>query len=371
MVLDEGPDPAEWTYTFTDMRTQTELATLPLTRVKFDRVLRGIGKFTGYLPLDDDEVRALNPWGATRQRRTALYIEYGNTCVWGGPVTGRLRQAGSEGIAISGMTFEGWLARQRLLADLSSTGDTRSVLTALIAAAQATTGIGLGVETGPVLSARSWNWKAREVKPVFEMVENIVTSGATPMEWLIDCYRNPAGVFQRTLRVGEPRLGRAFEATGLTFAYPGPCVDWQMPEDGSGADNVMPLLGSGSGDLQPFGVLYDTAAGIDEIASGYPTWMRDYRNTDTDNLTYITSRAVTDMRAGINTERLLTGVVIRAAEFFASGIVPADDLALEITHPAMTEYPGPVTFLTRLLGLSVSVGDGGKPDAVAVTIGAA
>jgi hypothetical protein len=33
MVLDEGPDPAEWTYTFTDMRTQTELATLPLTRV--------------------------------------------------------------------------------------------------------------------------------------------------------------------------------------------------------------------------------------------------------------------------------------------------------------------------------------------------
>jgi hypothetical protein len=370
-VADEETAPLDWTYTFVDMRSKRELATLPLTGVKFDRVLRGTGKFSGYLPLTDDEVRALNPWGATRQRRTELYIEYGSTCVWGGPVTGRLRQATSQGIELTGMSFEGWLARQRLLTDLSSAGDTRSVVTALVAAAQATTSIGLTVETGSVLSPRDWNWKAREVKPVFDLIENIVTSGDTPMEWRVDCYRDADGVFQRTLRLGEPRLGRSYEETGLTFAYPGPCVDWQMPEDGSGADNVMPLLGSGSGDVQPFDVLLDADAGIDEIASGYPTWMRDYRNSDTDDMAYIRSKAITDMRSGINTERILTGVALRAPEFFASGVQPADDMGLEITHLSMPEYPDAVLFLTRLLGMSVTVGDAGRSDSVDVTIGPA
>ena len=62
-----------WTYTFTDMRSGTELAQLPLTGVKYGREISGAGKLGAYLPLSDDRVRNQKPWTATRAACRAMF----------------------------------------------------------------------------------------------------------------------------------------------------------------------------------------------------------------------------------------------------------------------------------------------------------
>lgn len=363
-------EPADWTFTFCDSRTGDELAVLPLTKAKYTRQVSGTGTFGGYIHLADDRIRALNPWAATRQRRTDLFIEYGDRCVWGGPVSSRMRQASSQGMDLAGVTYEGWLYRQRLLTDLDVTTNTRDCVTQLVAAAQSLTDVGITVEAGDGGLPRDRHWLAKDVKPILDLIGDLGASSDLGLEWRIDCFRGPDGRFQKVMRIGEPRLGRRYEDSQITFSYPdGDLIDWQMPEDGSGANNVMLLLGSGSGAIQPYDVLFDVDAGYDEIASGFPSWMVDFRNSDTDNMDYIRGRAVSAMRSGFAGELLFTGVKVRAASYLRQTIDPGDDVALDVTHVALEEWPAPVTYLTRLLGEAVTIGDAGKADSVSLTIG--
>lgn len=364
-----------WTFTFCDMRTGIELAVLPLTRVKYGRSLGGGGQLGAYLHLADDKVRALNPWAATRQRRTAVYVEYGDRCVWGGPVVVRNRSDDSEGITLSAVSWEAWLHRQYLLTDLDvfpavSLG---VAVAQLIARAQWTTNVGFTIDATAVPAGAPTvdpTYIAREVKPILELLENLPVDTGVPMEFRIDCVRDPAtGRFAPVLRIGSPRIGRPWETTALTFAYPdGGLLKWSLVEDGSGANNVMPLLGAGSGDAQPFDVLFDTDAGLDEIASGFPTWMADRRDSDTDDIDVAWARGAAAMRAGVAGEYVFDGVQLRP-DAYLGRVDPGDDIALEIAHKSLPEWPATVQTITRVLAESVTVGDGGKADQVSVTIG--
>lgn len=378
------PAPQDWTFTFCDMVTRRELAVLPLTGVKYSRQLSGAGKLDAYLTLTDPQVRALNPWAATRQRKTALFVEYGDRCVWAGPVISRERSGDSVGMSITAITYEGWLARQRLVDNLSVTAPTRTLVTQLVAAAQAVTDVGLTVATGDPGLDRNWTFLAREVKPITQILEDVSAAGPlgslpgngaidpllTKIEYRIDAARDASGVFAPVMVIGEPRLGRRFESTALGYSWPdGGLTSWTLTEDGSGTNNVLPYLGSGSGDYQPFDVLFDRDAGIYELDSGFPSWMADFRAQDSSDLTWVRGRAVTAMRAGAAGEFLLSGVNVRAPRYLADGLLVGDDLGLEVTHPSFEEYPGAVTYVTRLLGENVTVGSGGKGDAVSLTIG--
>lgn len=366
----------DWTFTFCDMRTRRELAVLPLTKVAYSRAidLEG-GQLGAYLHLADDKVRALNPWAATRQRRTALYVEYGDRCVWGGPVMVRNRGSDSEGMTLTAFTWESWLHRQYLLTDLDLVNvPMATVVQQLIARAQVLTDVGFTVDVSGIDPAAAAvtppAYLAREVKPILELLENLPVDTGMPLEFRIDCVRDPVtGLLAPVLRVASPRIGRSFEDTGTTFAYPdGGLIDWQLPEDGSAANNVMPLLGSGSGDAQPFDVLYDSDAGLDEIASGYPSWMVDRRESDTNDIDVAWVRAVEAMRAGAAGEYVFTGARVRP-EAYLGRVDPGDDVALEITHRSLAEWPATVQTITRVLAEEVTVGDGGNGDRVSITIG--
>lgn len=368
----------DWTYTFADAVTGEELATLPLTGVGYSRDLSGVGKLNAYLHLASEKVRALDPWAATTPRRTKVYAEYRRpdgqeVTAWGGMLIDRNRGSGSDGASLEAITFEGWLHRQLLLADLTMTGQpTGPILAALVERAQVLADIGLEVDlSGGTGALRSIAAKGGEIKPILELVELLGEVDELPLEFRVDCFRDPVtNLHRQVLRFGEPRIGRTFEDTRRTFSYPdGALTAWNLPEAGSGADNVMPMLGSGSGETQPFGILYDDEAGIDEIASGYPSWMRAFQASDEEDLDVIRSRAGSAMRAGIASQTgMFTGVQLRARDYLGT-VDPGDDLALEVTAPSLREWPASVTTIARLLGESVTVGDAGNGDRVKVTIG--
>jgi hypothetical protein len=243
----------------------------------------------------------------------------------------------------------------------------------LVTAAQAVTNVGLIVDASGVAPGTALVdglYLAREIKPVLELMDNMPVDTGVPHEFRVDCYRDSVtGRFVPVVRVGAPRIGRRWEDAPLTFAYPdGGLLKWRLLEDGGGANNVMPLLGSGSGDAQPFDVLYDTDAGMDEIASGFSSWMTDFRSSDTDDLDLVWVRAVEAMRAGVAGEYVFTDVKL-AAPSYLGVVAPGDDVGLEVKSRALQEWPNPVLNVTRVLAEEVTVGDGGKADQVSVTIG--
>ena len=363
-----------WTYTFCDMRTNLELARLPLTGVSYDRGLGSVGTLDAYLPLTAQKVRDLDPWAATERRRTAVYVEYGEHTVWGGVVTGRERSSDSEGMTLSAVSWEGWLHRQRLLTDLVFTDLTLGpAAQRLVDRAQVLTDVGLevAVETSRTFT-RSRVHLAREVAPILELIEGLGREGDVAVEFAVDCFRDPTtGRFRRVLRLGEPRIGRIYEDSRLVFSYPqGGLTKWTLPEDGTAGNNVAVLLGSGSGPLQPFGVMRDEDLGVDELASGYPSWMTDLRYSDTDNFEFMWARAGADLQAGFASEYLFTGVEVQPAAYLGL-VAPGDDVGLEIVHPSLKEWPAAVEHVTRVLGESVKVGHGGAADHVALTVGGA
>lgn len=380
MTPEEAFDRSPWTFTFCDMRTRRELAVLPLTGVKYTRAVRGAGTLDGYLSLSDPKVRAQNPWAAIISRRTACYVEYRNpatgedTVVWGGPVIGRERSATSQGMDISCVTWESWLAQQQLLTDLVLSPDTTidQHVQALLSRAQLTTPVGMNVvRDGPAVSGPGGHtYPAREVKDVLELLESLEEVTGNPLEYTVDVARDTEGLFRPTFRFGEPRIGRRYEQTPMDLIYPdGGLVDWKLAESGANTDNALNTLGAGSGAAQPFATVWDRDAGTDEIPAGYPTWFGTMTASDTSDVTTIRTRAIARLRAGLAAETVLSAVRVNP-EYYLGELGPADDVALEIKHMALEEWPQAVTYLVRVLGESVTVADDGGRDQVSLTVGA-
>lgn len=367
-----------WTYTLCDISTGKELATLPLTGVKYSRQVKGVGKLDGYLGLTDPKVRALNPWGATVPRRTALYAELDDVAMWGGPVVARPGGAGSQGMRLSCISWEGWLHRQLLLEDVELHGDRLAVIGAILAQLRTiSTGptqngewLTVRLEGGAGAPAEDYLYLARDVKPVLEILNEIGEEFDLPhLEYRVDVGRDQWGNLHPTLVIGETRLGRRYEETSRTFAYPdGALVDWEYPGDGTAGANIMPVLGSGSGISTPFLVVFDGDAGGSELESGFPAWMSDLRASDTDDEAVMLERAIREMRSGWAAEQTFTGVQVRPGDYLGK-VNPGDDVALEIVHPLFQTWPEPITHITRVLGESVTIGDGGKADKVSLTVG--
>lgn len=370
-----------WTYTLTDMLTGAELATLPLTGVKFGRQVNGVGTLGAYLSLADPEVRALNPWSATRPRRTAAWVEYEHpdgttTCRWGGPVTGRKRSSGSRGLTISAVTWEGWLHRQRLLDDLipgnRNPHDAAELLLQRIGRQRGGTPNG---RVMPVIGGRGIDedreWLAREVKPILELILGLTELEARTLEMRVDCYRDVDGRFATALVLDDgDRLGRRYGDTQLEFAYPdGGLLTWDLDEDGSGTDNVLIALGAGSGEAQPWVAVEDREAGVFELDSGWPSWIGTVSASDTDDEPLLEARAKVAIRAGQASEYVFSGVTVEPERYLDAGVIPGDDVGLEITDESLEEWPTPVLHVTRVLGEDVTVGDAGKRDQVALTVG--
>jgi hypothetical protein len=352
------------------MRTGTELAQLPLTGVKYGREISGAGKLGAYLPLSDERVRKQKPWTATQKRRTAVYAERDGKMAWSGPIVGRDRSAGSQGMTLSAVTWESWIHAQLLIEDLTLLNTPLSqALATFVARAQAVTDVRLTTENTPTTGLVSGRFYAREIKPILELVNNLGIENDINFEYRVDGYRDSLGALRQILRYGEPRIGRRHEDTKLTFAYPdGGLIDWRIPEDGSGARNVLALLGAGSGALQPFDVVLDSELGIDEIASGYPSWMGDFRAQDTGDMRIIWARAAAAMRAGLASENVITGVQLDP-DLYIGNVDIGDDVALDINHIALEEWPDTVEYLARVLAENVTVGDAGQRDKVSVTVG--
>src|SRR3954452_21694074 len=75
---------ADYRYHFHGLRSGLHIDTLPMENVSFSYELRGVGTFTGDLPLYDPHLDARRIMEATIPDHTKVYVERDNALVWGG-----------------------------------------------------------------------------------------------------------------------------------------------------------------------------------------------------------------------------------------------------------------------------------------------
>lgn len=212
---------ADYRYHFYDMPSRKLIDTLPVEGASFSTELRGVGAFSGTIPLFADDLDARRVLSATIPHRTKIYIERENALVWGGRIipprdydsaSGRLSIKAEETLGIFAYRF---------LPSLSFTGVeqldiARSLLTTLQSGPGGDVGLGAtGLVTG---RKRDRNYLAADQTVGLDAITNLseVIDGfdfATQVAW------GPTGAPVETIVFGYPRLGRSGSASGLVLEY--------------------------------------------------------------------------------------------------------------------------------------------------------
>lgn len=379
-----------WSYTFCDLVSGDEIATLPVEGATFEEKLNGVGAFSGMVPTVDPEVRALDPWAATEPRRTALYIEHDDVVQWGGIVWGRSRDQDTAGLNLTGATFDSFLEFLYLRTDADFVGAQLGPMTttaSLLAQVQAPAGANIGLESYYFGDGTGENrldgflYKRTALRSMAEMLENFAADNQVTLEWRTDVTKEN-GRYVRRLAVYDGELigplvldddaptlpPTVYPVSPLELAYPGNLLTWTDAEDGTTSANA--AIGSTSGENgEIFAAVDATALGSDELAAGFPlqtTTLSGGSNLSPLNLTYQTGVLLYDRLAQGHE---ITNVTLRAH-------VPALDTYragyradLGISHVSFREWPDPVRYEGyRIVKKKITVGGPSSADAVSLDL---
>lgn len=296
------------TYTFLayDLMTNAALAELPLSNVKFSRLLNGAGHFTGDLKLGDPRVTKLNWDSSSKPSRTALYVDRDGVLIWGGIIWTRgPYRASKQTLLIGGLEFWSYFQLRkrtgRYIVDTKTytNADQLFIARDLINYAQAKVGGNIGVvvnsEVGnpPVLRNQTYN--SYDFMPVGQAVEQLaaVVNG---FDFSIEvAYVN--GVPTKTFVPSQPRRGTAAPNNGLVFEYPGNVVDYAWPEDGTEQANTAYVIGSGQGQ----GMLRSSSSVPSLIDAGYPLleYLESFKNEGAQSVLDAKAQALVQARSGV------------------------------------------------------------------------
>lgn len=382
---------AGWSFTFCDLVSGEEIATLPVYAATFEDCLCQVGAFSGIVPTVDADVRALDPWAATEPRRTALYIEHGGEVQWGGIVWGRARDQDTPGLKLTAATFDSFLEFLYLRDDWNGVGAQLGPLTttaSLLYAAQSYAGA--DVRLLPYYSGDGTGenrldgflYEATALRSLAEILDNFATDQGRVIEWRVDVTKE-AGKYVRRLAVyDEPLIGplvltdEAFEqqrpptvipADLLELTYPGNLLTWTDTEDGSRSANATIGAASGDNDTKALHVATADQVGSDELAAGFPL-----QTVPLSGGTGLTVENLVPRTRALLLDRLaqgheITNVTVVPHTPPLHTIRPGYRAGLRIVHPAFREWPKAVEYSGyRIQSKKVAIGYAGSADSVAL-----
>lgn len=371
-----------WTYTFTDLVSGEEIATLPMTGVSFEERVSGPGPLTGVVPTVDPKVRALDPWAATQPRRTGVYVEHDDEVIWGGIVWGRDRTNDVGGLQITAATFESWLLYQFRTYDLDTRGFQLGAPSTLSGLAEGSDvegmsgegvgypwDIGQGGDGTGELRVAGKVYDASDLKSFADLLAGWVEDWGIPIEWRYAVNRASGGGYSQTLLINEGQFGDGRNRVHLSYPDGG-LLTFKHGEDGTVQANT--VIGSASGPLSTklLSVAHAADVGSDEIAAGYPRQMASLSLSGSDTTqAYLDLRVRQELLNRLVQGEELSNLTLRPHSPSLASYRPGDSTIIEIIHSSFREWPRPAVFDGyRITSRKVSVGDGDSPDAVSITV---
>jgi hypothetical protein len=282
-----------YTYLFTDLRTDTLLAELPLADVSYSFELNGIGKLSGTIPYAD-ETLPLDPETASTPGRTAVYVDRDGVLVWGGIIWTRDRVKGGKQIQAAEFLsyFQHRYVKKTLSTDTSLLtnpayvdaggqrlyGDQKFIMWSLLRYAQDQAGGNVNIDLNPLTAPghgidRTVSYFGYERPEIYKAIAELAAADSgfdfgVEVGWTSSA-NNQAPTRYRRARAWYPRRGRSASESGLVFSKGGghgSIIDYDWPEDGTSLVTEMSGLGAGTGEAR----IVKTAVAQDLIDSGWP-----------------------------------------------------------------------------------------------------
>lgn len=242
-----------YTFYFHDLASNTLIATLPLTEVRWTLLLNQSGTFSAKLPLSDrglvpDPEKAL---AATVPEETICYIDRGGVIVGHGSILTRHYDLATDTLELGGQDLWYWMSRREISEDQTFIGvDMLEIQRQLVAYAQAKENGDLGILLDDNLLSgvtRDRTYLGADLKKVDEMCSDL--AALTPgFEFKVRCRWEGNSIARRLIQA-YPRFGVDASTTQYVWAHPsGAITDFTWPEDGTASARRVYAQGTQSTD---------------------------------------------------------------------------------------------------------------------------
>lgn len=365
----------EYRYHLYDPNNHVIIDTLPFENVTFTQEVRGVGTFSGDVPLYADGLSAGRVLDATIPDRTKVFVERDGALVWGGRIVpGRDYDSATRHLTINATETLG-VFELRFLPTLAFFGkDQMFIARQIFASLMATGGSGVDLLLDSTLMSgqlrdRAWNLGDRNtgLQALTDLSEQLGGfEFCTSVTW------GSTGLPEETLLLAFPRLGRLRSSAAQVLEYdlfgtPGNVVSYTW-SDGAG------LFTRSWADTQ-------TAEGVQLVAkqdnptllaAGYPMLEQAQSFTGIPSLAALVPHAKA-MAAFSNGHRAVATFVVSAAPGMELGDWSlGDDVMVRISDwrfppDPKTGAPGFADFM-RIAGVSVSPQTGATPERYTFTM---
>lgn len=366
-----------------DLNTNTPLAEIPASNLRFTSRLNDAGVCSFDIQLADPRVQRISPATATAPWQVALYIDRNGVLVWGGIVVGRNYNATTRVLSVSGKEFLGWTDQRILVKDYDSQAlinlgysqtvggvtvgaiDPAVLLELVFTDAQAAgVGASIGITVPTTTSALpklAASYKRSQFIPLAQVVNDVcamLSPGVGGVDVAIAVAWGAGNTAPtRTLVVSSPRAGRIQGSSGLVFDV-ADAISWSWPEDGTQFGTRFTVTGSGSGTLALVG---SASAPVGVGGLGQPPWLDLVTNhpgiNSVDQLTRLAASDAITFGQPLATPQLVYRTVSASGSSLGTWIM-GDDARIVI--PIGDErFPSGLDQSWRIVGHTVTVPDEG------------
>jgi hypothetical protein len=265
----EGDSRNPITYLLYDLMTGNLLAEMPFTSVTLSQRLNVPGQFQGSLNFLDTRIRNLMPGQVILPGRTALFVDYLGSLIWGGIIwTKNFARSTAGGVPIAGKEFWSYFVNRVQAADYTNPtwtnfagyADPMVIAAQVISDAVASTGSALGPTTGFPLTINQNNgigtpgeyWIVQsypytQLQTVDTIIGDLASMGYNVgFDYGIDVAYNSLGVPTLALNMSYPRRGRIASVSSVTVVTES-SSDYTYPEDATQMATSIYATGAASG----------------------------------------------------------------------------------------------------------------------------
>ncbi len=353
-------------YLFADLLTNSILGELPLTGVSFTQQLNAAGTFSGTFQLAGSNPTALNVANSTIPARTALYVDRDGVLVWGGVVWSRSYNSADQHLSIQAQEFESYL-NHRIITSTQVFNNVDQFLVAqtLVNTAQAQPSGNIGIVVGSTTSGVnvSRTFYSYELKSLYSALLDLSRSN-NGFDFNIQVSYDGTGSPIKTLVLSYPRSGTTYSSTNPTapvFEFPaGNVIEYEYPEDGSVAANLLYVAGAGSNE----GKQILTATDTTKLSAGWPLLETTANYSDITDVTLLGNLASGQVAAVSyppTTMRLVAPAYVNPV--YGSYSI-GDQVRVRITDD---RFPTGLDTVYRIVALSLTAGETG-PEQVTLTL---
>lgn len=279
---------ATYRYVATDLLTGQILAdNVPLVVQSASRVLKGVGRLSAYLPLQQNGVSNSVFVNALTPRRSVVWILQNDYPVGAWWITDAPHQSIlSNQLPIQGQTIEGLFAFRHITTALAYTdadlfdigrgligygtqGTNGQIagLTLLPGYAGVADSVTFGVSNTLQASPNVYSGTYADNQPVLDALTS--TSDADNWEWTFDPVQAGSGLGWR-LRQGYPAIGQWNSATPFPLVFPGNCIDYARPIMGSNGGNWLIATSASNGTGTTYTAQYPHGIDTADLDAGFP-----------------------------------------------------------------------------------------------------